>query len=477
MIWTKIIFLGTLVSSTAQATTTLNDYLGQVRNQNQSYQSSTERSQGAALLSREADIFFTPQFIANATVGSDEKLSSTPQLVYDRLKTEVYNVGIEQNFNFGLETKLTYELTNTNLEGAYLGPNVPTQFWDAGPKIELTMPLWKNGFGRTARANRDASRNQNLADQYNSQAQAENILVNAESAYWRLSAAQEQLKIQKQALTAGQNILNYVTNKSNKNLGDRADVLQADALVEAYNLQLLQAQNELAAAQRSYNTFLNLESNATVPELEPLSYTSLENISPPAKRPGDRPDIKAAEAQTKAAAAASQLATERNRPQLDVFGSYKLNGRGDDQPEAIKDADVAQRDTTYVGLRLKVPLYVTAVDDAITGAKMQKSAAERNERNLRYDQEQQWNDIVQKLSESKQALKLATKMEAAQKAKLENERTRLRQGRTTTYQILLFEQDYSQAQASRVRSATQILNLQSQIKLYSAVSAQPEGEK
>lgn len=138
---------------------------------------------------------------------------------------------------------------------------------------------------------------------------------------------------------------------------------------------------------------------------------------------------------------------------------------------------MAQRDSAYVGLRLKVPLYVTATDDAITGAKLQKNAAERNEKNLRYEQEQQWNDIVQKLNESKQALKLATKMEAAQKAKLENERTRLRQGRTTTYQILLFEQDYSQAQASRVRSATQILNLQSQIKLYSAVSAQPEGEK
>lgn len=477
MIWTRIIFLGTLLSSVAQATTTLNDYLGQVRNQNQSYQSSSERSQGAALLSREADLFFTPQFTANANVGYDGKLSSTPQLTYDRLKTEVYNVGIEQNFNFGLETKLLYELTNTNLEGAYLGPNVPTQFWDAGPKIELALPLWKNGFGRGARANRDASRNQSLVDQYNSQAQAENILVNAESAYWRLAAAQEQIKIQKTALTAGQNILNYVTNKSNKNLGDRADVLQADALVEAYNLQLLQAQNELAAAQRSFNTFLNLESNAAVPELLPLSSMNLDSITPPLKRPGDRPDVKAAEAQTKLAVAASQLATERNRPQLDVFGSYKLNGRGDDKTEAMKEADVAHRDSTYVGLRFRAPLYVTAVDDAITGAKLQKTAAERNEKNLRYDQEQQWNDIVQKLSESQQALKLATKMEAAQKAKLENERKRLRQGRTTTYQILLFEQDYSLAQASRIRTATQILNLQSQIKLYSAVNAQPEGEK
>jgi outer membrane protein TolC len=57
-------------------------------------------------------------------------------------------------------------------------------------------------------------------------------------------------------------------------------------------------------------------------------------------------------------------------------------------------------------------------------------------------------------------------MESAQRAKLENERVRLRQGRATTYQVLLFEQDYSQAQVSRVMTATELLSLKTQLKLY-----------
>lgn len=52
------------------------------------------------------------------------------------------------------------------------------------------------------------------------------------------------------------------------------------------------------------------------------------------------------------------------------------------------------------------------------------------------------------------------------KIKLDNERIRLRQGRATTYQVLLFEQDFSQAQAGRVLAATELIALKAQLNLY-----------
>lgn len=340
------------------------------------------------------------------------------------------------------------------------------------------MPLLKNGFGRTARANKTATLSQSEADLYSSSAQAESLLLNAEMTYWRLSAAQEQLRIQEQALAAGKNILSYVNGKLGRNLGERADVLQADALVQSYSLQLQQAQNELKQAERAFNTFLNNQNTAQTPVLETFNYKNLENFVIPQGRPGDRPDVKAAQAQARASRAASELAAERNRPQLDVFASYKANGRGDEQRDAIRDVTEADRDTKVVGVRFKVPLYMTAANDTIRGARLQQSAAEKNESYLRYQQEQDWTDLVQKISETSQSLSLSVKMENAQKAKLENERARLRQGRTTTYQVLLFEQDYSQAQAARIRTATQLLGLQSQIKLYQSQIAQnAESEK
>ena len=122
----------------------------------------------------------------------------------------------------------------------------------------------------------------------------------------------------------------------------------------------------------------------------------------------------------------------------------------------------------------QLPLNFKAVADAKAGAQRLKDSADINEQNLLYTQEQDWIDLRQSLSESKETLKLSRTMESAQKSKLENERSRLRQGRTTTYQVLLFEQDYTNAQASTLAIANQIIALNAQLKLF---VANPQGDK
>lgn len=459
---------GSLLIQPAYAAMTLNEYLESVKTRNLSYQSSAERAEGSALRAREADIFFTPQLFASAQSGYESKLGLPETFTYDKIESLTYSFGISQQFNFGLETKFGYEILNTNFVGADLGA-VPTEYWDVAPKIEMSLPLWKNGFGRFARASQEVVRNGSLADQYKAKAESENILISAEIAYWRLSAAQELVKIQEQALLAGQNILIYVKRKFSKNLVDKADLLQAEALVENYQLQLVRAKNEFQSAQRSFSVFLYQDINFIPPELESLNYSALETVSAPAMRPGDRADLKAAEASARAAQAVNKIEREKNRPQFDIYGSYKLSGRGQEQNEAIKDVS-GDRDAAFVGVRFQMPLNLMAASDAVEGARKNELAAIKSASHLRFEQDQAWHDITQKLEESKQALKLATKMELAQKAKLDNERLRLRQGRTTTYQVLLFEQEFSLAQAARVHNAAQILSLQSQIKLYQASS-------
>lgn len=468
--WHNLVLINVivLITNLAHAQLTLNQYLDDVKKHNLSYQGSKERSEGASLNERDADLIFSPQLFAEFQKGKDGKLSSPPVMVYDERKSEAYTLGIAQQFSFGLQAKVSYELFKTDFVNANFGPGIANTYWDAAPKLELTLPLWKDGFGRSSRATRDLVRSQSLAEKYNSAAKAESILIEAETAYWRLSAAREQLKVLEQALKAAKNIFNYVSDKSKKNLGERADVLQARALVESYELQVHQAKNEVKSAQRNFNAYLNRDTNLSVPELAEINYSSLEKVEVPIKRPGDHLSVKAAELQTKAAQASSKVAYEKNRPALDIYSSYKFNGRADDKMDAIEDARSTHRETAYVGLKFNMPLNIFAASDTKEGALKQKLAAEHDERYLRYVQEQNWNDLVEQLSNAKETLLLTNKIEQSQKAKLDNERTRLRQGRTTTYQVLLFEQEYSQAQATRVKSGLQILALQQQIKLYKA---------
>lgn len=470
------LFIASLFIPLSSHGLTLQEYLQQVEGQNRGYQGSTQQSEGAQLKSREADLIFTPALFAEARMGSEGKLASPAVSVYDKVENSNYKLGLAQQFSFGLQAKFYYELTHTDFVGANFGPTVQTKYWDASPKLELNMPLWGGGFGRTARANEELLRQQNSADKFSSGALAKNYLVGAEAAYWKLSAWNEVIRIQEQALKAAQNIHDYVDRKQKKNLGEKSDVIQAQALVEGRTLELQVAKNEYQEALRAFNKFRNQEPHAPVENLEGIHYQALENLTLPATRPGDRLDIRATEAQLASAKASAQLVRERNRPTLDLYGTYALNGRDEEFNEAVRNTETSNRDSAFVGMRLNIPLNLTASADARAGALKAQKAAELNHDYALYAQDMDWATLTRTLSDARDNLKLIGRIEEVQKLKLENERARLRQGRTTTYQVLLFEQDYSQAAANRVKSAAQILGLQSQVKLYQTQNT-PEGAR
>ncbi len=458
-----IAVIGSVALSSQASALTLNEYLAQVEGQSLRHKEAQARAEGSQLVSREADLLTSPNFFLEARRSFDTSLGTPPMSNYDKYESDNYRAGISQQFSFGLQTTFSYSLVKTNYEGSTFNP---PKYWDGSPNIELTMPLWANGFGRGIEAQEELSRQQNKADEYSSLALSQNLMIEAEVAYWQLSAAQDRVKIQEQALAAGKNISSYVENQKRKNLGESVDVLQANALIEAYKLQLQQAINEKQKLERNFNKYLNISVDSAVPTLESINYTALENIKVPDQRPGERLDVKAGRAQAALAKASSELVLERNKPTLNLVGGYTLQGRDPETTRAFKNSYKNDHDSGYVGVMFQMPLNFKAVSDAKAGAQRLKDSADISVQNLAYTQDQDWFDLKQSLAESKETLKLARSMENAQKSKLENERSRLRQGRTTTYQVLLFEQDFTQSQASRVQAATQIIALESQLKLY-----------
>jgi outer membrane protein TolC len=451
-----------MINSNAMALT-LKEYLSQVEQQNLRYKQALAQEEGASLVAREADLLTSPHFFLQAKKSFDTKLGTPPMKLYNRLDSDLYSAGITQQFSFGLQTKFYYAFSKTQYEGSTFNPD---SYWDLSPNLEMTMPLWANGFGRGVRAKEEVARQQNISDGYASLALSQNLMIEAEVTYWQLSAAQDRVKIQEQALSASKNIFQYVQKQHKKNLGESADVLQARALIEAYRLQLQQSVNEEKRLTRSFNRYLNIESSTAVPKLEAISYEILENLNLPDKRPGDRLDVKASRAQAALAHASSELILERNKPTLDLMAGYALQGRSTEASGAFDKSYKTNHDSGHAALVFQMPLDFSTVAAARAGARILKNSADIRVRQLEYTQDQEWFDLKERLIESKETLKLAREMESAQRSKLENERKRLRQGRTTTFQVLLFEQEFSQSQAARLQSATQIIALESQLKLY-----------
>ena len=100
------------------------------------------------------------------------------------------------------------------------------------------------------------------------------------------------------------------------------------------------------------------------------------------------------------------------------------------------------------------------------GARKAISSEKINYRSELANQDLHWQNLVQNLHNYQENLKLALAIESAQKAKLENERKLLKQGRTSTYQILVFEQDYSNAELNAQEMAYKFHQFLADKKLY-----------
>ena len=476
----KTLLYTTILSFLLEAQTgyalTLNEYLGQVRSSNNGLSGAQKQAESASDKSAEANLIFRPSFFAEGLTASDAKQSNPAFLRYDRIEADKYSVGLAQQFSFGLQGKLYYQFARTKYVNSTLPSlGAPDDYYDVNPILELSMPLWGNGFGRSSRAQKSLIISGNKAEEYASKAQLKGFEIEAENAYWSLVASKETVATQERALSSAEGILTYLRKKSSMRLGEDSDVLQAEALVAARKLELRKAVSQEQVAIKNFNAQRNLISNEVSDSLDPIPYSELKRLSVPEKRPSDRYDVLAAEAQTEAAAANAKLVAERNKPTVDVFGSYALNGRSyDSSSDANSHLYGGDRGSQAVGIRLQFPLDIISSSKARSGARLAETAQREQYSYKQLIQEKDWATLGQMLQDSKESLELADKLVVAQKAKLEKEKTRFRQGRATTYQVLLFEQDQSQAEVIRTQIAAQLLTLRSGIKAYETVRAEKE---
>lgn len=447
----------------------LEEYLNLVKKDSLTFKANNEKVDSAKLLLSEADLFYTPEFFVDASYSDSEKPQNPP--FYRAIKNKNISLGIAQTFKFGLEAKLSYEALGFNMIGtpAVPGFNILAEYWDTSPKLELRMPLLSGGFGRRLRAEEESLRKQVIAEQQNAEAQTAAILAEAEANYWKLAIWQEVISIQEQALKAAESILSYVTKKRNMNLGDDSDVVQAQALVEAKRFELKISNDESRSTLRSFNKMANRQANQSAEQLEKVDFDKLENFEVPEKRPGDRADVLALQAQADLAMATAKLARERGKPTLDVFGQVAMHGQRAGFSDSMDQSFNSVYNTNMIGMNLKVPLFFGSLSNLDKGATKAQIAAQLTKESAEFNQEQEWVHLTESLKDIRENLKMLTKLESIQKKKLDIERRRFREGKTTTFQVLSFEQEYSQASATRVKLASDILGLLTQIQLYQPV--------
>ncbi len=464
-------FLSTLVTATILAASSsyalsIDQYLGQVKGENGEYNAADQRDQAYELLKKKAKLVTAPNFFASAETGYNEQITALPFFRYNRVATQNYSAGITQNSAFGVNSTFTYAFNKIAYNGLATTNELATNNYQTRPVIAVTVPLLQNRFGSLTRATRDSIEQQNEALKYGAQSALLTTIIAAEQGYWNLSAMKKIVEIQQLAASQAQKILDYVKKKESMNLGETADVLQARALVETKKLELRQAQNDLRQAARNFNRFRYINSDEVIDDLNDIDLAKIKNTTLPRLKESSRPDVKAAHANMKAAIAAAKVDEESNKPNLNLYGSYAFKGVQAGATDAFNTSLNARGKEGLVGIKFSVPFYFGAIMDIQKGARMNADAARSEYRQKAFNEDSDWENLLLNLAFYQEKTVLAKAIESAQKQKLENERSLLKRGRTSTYQVLLFEQEYCQAQINVIAGANNFLALMAQKKLY-----------
>ena len=451
-------------SKTRKNSLSLDGFISQVAEKNPALRAAEASTEGAGLRSNEGELLTSPTLKLSAQAINDQKQSATPGFTGTKSLYEVYSASIEQQTSFGLSGKIKYDFNFKGTEGSSPTVNPVPTYFTGSPGIELTQSFWRNGFGKEIRSNRDALNNAARAIQYGKRFEKANLLLEAEVTYWRLHYARKTIEALRESIVLAERFRDWASRRASLQLGDQSDFLQAKAALETRQLELLKSLEEEKAAARAFNSLRGIE-GVQVDEgtVEPAGLAQVNPSLAPNLR---RDDLRASEAQARATEASALASREKYKPSLDLVGTYAFNALNTDGQKAREESFKSDYPTYSVGLRFSTPLDLGNASDTREGYAREAEASQLVFQRKLQEHQRDLEDLRSQIRNASERLVLAQTVEKSQKDKLAAERNRLNRGRTTTAQVILFEQDYILAQITRIRTESELLGYLAKAKLF-----------
>lgn len=462
MVW---IFFLSLFGSQGLKAYSLSDYLNEVKAKNKSLQASLNTVSGVSLRSDEVSLMYEPTVFFNGQYANDQRVTNAPGFQGTQSIRSLYQLGLAQQFSTGTKASLSYNVTHTIINGASPTVLPYSNFYDMAPQIEVSQSFLRNWAGRELKATENLARAQVDLETNVEKMKYKQILLTTEMYYYRLAIAQKNVEIQKASLVRAQKLHNWNQDRVNKGLSDQEDLLQTSTGIKAREIDYQSALLEQKSAIRAFNNLREIDSEVFAGKLEIPSDAQLKKLALQNKMT-QREDVQISHAQKKLIEAKSDLGKEKNKAELEVYGSYSLNGRAVTNNDAFDNSLNNDHPLAVVGVRFTSPLDLSKLSKNRQGYDQEKVAAQLNLDRKISEQELEWQDLQTKLKDNQEKLSLAGKMEEIQKQKLEAEKLKMQRGRSVMFQVLQYEQDYANAQLLKLKNQSEIVSTYAQLKLF-----------
>jgi len=368
------------------------------------------------------------------------------------------------NFNAGLSGTLPGMGTTYNIRantGKTTGDNLSGSFTNAngGSAIIITQPVLKNFWIDGGRLNIAQSRFNLEKAELGLKRQVMSIITQVERAYYDLIYSYENVQVQEKSLQLAQRSLEETQKRFEVGTVAELETKQTASQVAAREADLLTARRNLELQQ---NTLRRLISD-NFAAIHGTQLSPTETLEAPVrvfdvqlswdKGLSDRPDLNQARIDMESMGLTLKYNRNQLFPQLDLQGSYGLNGSSLNGYQGVFD-NVSNRDLPnwFVGGVFSVPLGNRAARSRYRSSQVQEEQLLLTLKNLEQGIMVEIDDAIKTAASSYDRVQATRKAREYAEAALDAEQKRLENGKSTAFFVLSLQNDLTAARLSWIRS-------------------------
>lgn len=343
----------------------LRDFIQLVRQKNEQigYQDSEWAISREAV--KGAKAIFEPALVGSYQFQEDKRRNTVQELVSQGFapifqeRSSSYQAAIEGLAPTGARMRLGYtnkDFTNS-IDNRY-GVDRESQ---TVVGVNLVQPLLKGrGVGPTTAVIRVAEADSDIAFQ-TYRGQVMRVISDAIATYWELSLAREKYRVRKESEQNAERILGQNIARARAGKIAETEVLEARAGLAMRKSLVNEADQAIVAATNSLRSFFSssvAESRADLLPDEPLASPEVKPVFSESLAAAFRHRAEYIASRRKIEREEIKLIFAENQrwPQLDLKGSYNINGLDDRPRSSWSDAWGRDFETWSVGLELRIPL-------------------------------------------------------------------------------------------------------------------------
>lgn len=357
----------------------------------------------------------------------------------------------KKKFPFGMEGRIFSSNQHDTTNSAFA---TDPRFFEPRIGFEASAPFLKNRFGKSDRGEVNLAKANQLTSEQNALAQLDQQVFEAVGIYWRLVASHYYLKVAKQFQVRANEFLKVTRNKLQIGLSEDPDLLAAEALAEARQVEILRAENFIQDFEERLRNHLNLPpsgkiipadelfTKVKIPSDMQIYETALRNRNDYQSllQDADAKDIKIA------------IAKDQKLPNLDLFTSLELNSVDPSYGTALGQTFSAQNPNWFIGGRFDL-----SFENRQAKSELERSQLEKAQLLIQIKKLE--NDISTEIFEALRELKLQwqetikyAKIADLQRRRLEIEEKNYFQGRSSSDIIVRFQTDWLDAEKLQLDS-------------------------